>query len=285
MKPRWKETPWVLALTLCSSISLCAQSDDVWHPKRARGVCILGGSSVEGLNQWSISGQEYTRVLTGIIQSAEDISDTEKRLEILPGEVFVGDRSSLSATVKSACLPDNVPDPKAGDEWLFFVSPKPYVDEITHYIVTRGLQIPWESSSKPVSQAGEDIATLRRMDELTDHGILTGHVVRVGETLDNPTLLPNHKVIARNLETGSEYIALTDAKGRFEFELPLGHYEVSASTEPGQRETQQPFVENSVLLQYGLGGNAVVKQHDWTEINDFWLTANRKLAGKVTAAD
>jgi len=81
------------------------------------------------------------------------------------------------------------------------------------------------SPSKPVSQANDDIATLRRLGELTDRGILTGRVFRIGETVDNlnPTAVPNHKVIAKNLGTGTQYVAFTNSTGRFEFELPDGH--------------------------------------------------------------
>jgi hypothetical protein len=200
--------------------------------------------------------------------------------------VFVGDNSAVTATVKEACLPEDEPELKVGDKCLFYIRPKPYVDEITHHIGTRGFEVPWHSPSKPVSEANDDIATLRRMRELTDKGILTEHVFRIGETVDNlnPTAVPNYKVIAKNLRTGTEYIAFTNSKGRFEFELPHGRYEVRASTKQGLRDAG-PFAENAVLLKCGLGGNAVVRQRDWTDMFDFRLVVDGKLAGQVTTAD
>jgi len=38
------------------------------------------------------------------------------------------------------------------------------------------------------------------------------------------------------------------------------------------------------MLAYGLGGNAVVRRHDWTDIVDFRLVVDGKLAGQVTTA-
>lgn len=282
---RWR-VRWVSVLTFCLGISLCGQSRDVSYRKKASAGCGFVGSSLEGINQWSIGGQGYSRVLTGTVRSATNVSDTDKQLEIIPDEAFVGDKAVVTATVNEACLPNNKPEIKAGDQWLFYIRPKPYVIETTHRVATRGLEIPWYGPSKPVAEAEDDIATLRRMGELADDGILTGHVVRIGETFDNlnPRALPNHKVIAKNLDTGTEYTGFTNSKGRFEIELPHGHYEVSASTKRGLRDAN-PFVENAVMLAYGLGGNAVVRRHDWTDTVDFRLVVDGKLAGQVMTAE
>lgn len=221
-----------------------------------------------------------------MVRSAEDISDTERRLELVPDEVFIGDNSAVMATVNEACLPEEEPEINVGDKWLFFLSPRPYVDEGTHQIRTRGFEIQWHGPSKPVSEAEFEIVTLRRMVQLTHKGILTGNVVRIGETLNkkNPRPLPNHKVIAKNLKSGTEFIVSTDSKGHFTFEIPGGRYEVSASTRQGLRDAE-PFKENPLALAYGLGGNATVGPHSWTEINDFQLVVDGKLAGRVTMAD
>ena len=277
---------WILGLTFaCSALLVVAEARDIPHKQKTDGRCVSTGSALEGPNQWSIVGQQYTRVFTGIVRSAEHVSDSDKRLELVPDEVFVGDKSAVTATVMEACLPEDEPELKVGDKWLFYIRPKPYVDEITHHISTRGFEVPWYSPSRPVSESHDDIATLRRMGQLTDKGILTGHVVRIGETVDNlnPTAVPNHKVIAKNLSTGTECTAFTNSTGRFEFELPHGRYEVSASTKQGLRDAE-PFKENAVSLEHGLGGNAVVRQRDWTDI-DFRLVVDGKLAGQVTTAD
>jgi hypothetical protein len=287
MKLSWDEARWMFLLTFaCLAISPCVEARDLSPREKAVAQCRFAGSALEGFNQWSIVGQGYTRVFSGTVLSADDLSKTERRLELIPDEVFVGDKSALRATINHACLPDNEPELKAGDKWLFYIRPKPYVDEITHQIkVDGGLEIPWRSPSKPVSEAGNDIAILRRLGKLTDKGILAGNVVRIGDTIENlnPRAVPNHKVIAKNLDTLAEYTSFTDRKGRFEFELPHGHYEVSASTNPGLRDADQ-FTENAVALASGLAGNAVVRQHDWTAV-DFRLVVDGKLAGQVTTAD
>jgi hypothetical protein len=278
---------WIVALTFaCSAVLVGEDARDIPRRKKADTPCMFAGSSAEGFNQWSIHGQQYTRVFTGVVRTAEQVSDSEKQLELVPDEVFVGDKSEVTATIREGCLPEDLPDLNVGDKWIFYIRPKAYVNEITHRISSRGFEVPWFGRSKPVSEADDDIATLRRMGELTDKGILTGHVVRVGETVDNlnPRALPNHSVIAKNLRTGTEYTALTNSNGRFEFELPRGHYEVSAATKQGLRDAE-PFTENAVELEYGFGGNAVVRQRDWTDIADFRLVVDGKLAGQVTTAD
>ena len=287
VRPCWDRARWILVLTFaCSALLVGQEAGDIPHKQKTDARCERLGSAVDGPNQWSIRGQQYTRVFTGIVRSVEHVSDSDKRLELVPDEVFVGDKSAVTAAVMEACLPENEPELTVGDKWLFYIRPKPHVDEITHHISTRGFEVPWFGPSKPVSEANDDIATLRRMGELTDKGILTGHVVQVGETADNlnPRALPNYKVIAKNLSTSSEYIALTNSSGRFQFELPQGHYEVRASTKQGLRDTR-PFTENAVALAYGIGGNATVRKRDWTDIVDFWLVVDGKLAGQVTTAD
>jgi len=286
VRPCWDRARWLLVLTFaCSALLVGEEARDIPHEQKTDARCRFIGSALEGPNQWSIGGQQYTQVFTGTVRSAERVSESDKRLELVPDEAFVGDKSAVTATIREACLPEDEPELKVGDKWLFYIRPKPYAHEITHRVGARGFEVPWSSPSKPVSEANDDIATLRRMGELTDKGILTGRVFRIGETVDNlnPTAVPNHKVIAKHLGTGTEYIAFTNSTGRFEFELPHGHYEVSASTRQGLRDAA-PFTENGVASAYGLGGNAVVRQRDWTDV-DFRLVVDGKLSGQVTTTD
>ena len=46
----------------------------------------------------------YVRVFTGTVKSAVDVGDTDKQLELAPDEVFIGDKSEVTATVNQACL-------------------------------------------------------------------------------------------------------------------------------------------------------------------------------------
>lgn len=69
-------------------------------------------------------------MFVGTVRSAVKISETDKRLDLIPDEVFAGDSSELTASVNQACLPKNEPEIKAGDRWLFYVRPKSRPDEI-----------------------------------------------------------------------------------------------------------------------------------------------------------
>lgn len=64
----------------------------------------------------------YERVFVGTVQSVTEISDTDRRLDITPDEVFLGDsKGPASTTVNQACLTPNDPEIKAGDKWLFYL--------------------------------------------------------------------------------------------------------------------------------------------------------------------
>jgi hypothetical protein len=283
---KWRLLLFVFAVT-CLVPILDAETHDVSRGDNSGCYIPLGGSSPEGLNgsSWYCGTHGYTRVFTGTVQSVVDVSDTEKRLELIPDEVFIGDTSELTATVNQACLAENELDIKSGDEWLFYVRPKRYWDRETRVVNTDGLEVAWDSPSKPVSEAQDDIATLRHLAGLTDKGILAGNVVRIGATVDalNPTAVPNHRVVAASVQSGTEYTSFTNVSGHFELELPPGSYDVTASTEQGLREAE-PFMPNPIDLEFGFRGNAHVRPRDCTEMA-FRLLVDGKLAGRVTTAD
>jgi hypothetical protein len=208
-------------------------------------------------------------VFAGTVASVVAISKTENRLELIPEEVFLGDPTSkVTATSHQWCLPGNQSEIKSGDKWLFYLRSDPYSQ-------TADLELPYYSPSKPLSQAQDDIATLRHLARLTGHqSIIAGAVQRIGETDDkvNPTPVRDHKIIAKGMFR--EYIAFTNDHGHFEFELPPDTYDVTADTERGLREleTLEPrssrYIANGVCLR-----------------TDFTLLTDGKLAGRVTAAD
>ena len=68
--------------------------------------------------------RDYSRVFTGTVRAAVDVGDTDTRLELIPDEVFVGDRSELTVTVDESCRTKEEPEIKVGDRWLFYVRPK-----------------------------------------------------------------------------------------------------------------------------------------------------------------
>jgi hypothetical protein len=282
---KWRLLLFVLAVTRLAPI-LAAETPDV--PQGKKGGCHIRvtGPSLGPLNGPSsyCGTRGYTRVFTGTVQSVVDVSDTEKQLGLIPDEVFIGDTSDLTATVNQVCLAENEPDIKSGDKWLFYVRPKRYWDREAR-LNTDGLEVAWDSPSKPVSEAQDEVATLRHLAGLTDKGILAGSVVRIGPTVDalNPTAVPNHRVVATSVQSGNEYTSFTNVNGHFELELPPGSYDVTASTEQGLREAE-PFTPISSDLEYGFGGRADVTPRDCTGMA-FRLLVDGKLAGRVTTAD
>jgi hypothetical protein len=150
---KWRFLVFVLALasgvTFLSAVVVTGRQ---YHGKEVR--CIHGGSwyQVLALGVYS-RARGYERVFTGTVQSATDISDTDKRLEITPDEVLRGDAvGEVTATVNEACIPEDLPDIKAGDKWLFYLSHNMMLGE----------------PSKPVSQAEYDICLLRLHSDLDE---------------------------------------------------------------------------------------------------------------------
>ena len=283
---KWRLLLFVLAVT-CLVRILAAETREVSRGRRDRCQERISGPGSErlGAPSWSCGTQHYTRVFTGTVRSAVDVSETETRLELIPDEVFLGDMNELTATVNQACLPENEPAIKAGEKWLFYVRPRRYWDVETRLVNTDGLEIAWGSPSKPVSEAEDDIATLRHLAGLTDKGILTGNVVRIGATVDtlNPTAVPNHRVVATSVQSSTAYTAFTNVSGHFELELPPGSYDVTTSTKQGLREAE-PFVPNPIDLENGFRGNARVRPRGCTAMA-FRLLVDGKLGGRVTTAD
>ena len=135
--------------------------------------CVHGGAwiSQRNLGGYSRARLYEEQVFTGTVKSAVEISFTDKRLQILPDEIFLGDvAGEITATVNQACLPENLPEIKAGDKWLFFLRTKKYLhpDANPPYITTDGLMVDFESPAKPVSQAEYDICLLRLRSDLDE---------------------------------------------------------------------------------------------------------------------
>jgi hypothetical protein len=285
MLPRGPVVVFALAIS-CFVPFLSSETRAVSHARGAGCFERINGPGNERLNaqSWSCGTHGYTRVFTGTVKSAVNVSDTDKRLELIPEEVFLGDTSELTATVNQGCLTGNEPEIQAGDKWLFYVRPKTHFDNQTRQFVTEGLEIAWDSPSKPVSEAEDDIETLRHLAQLTDEGILAGSVVRIGPTVDtlNPTAVPNHKVIAKGVRSGTEYTAFTNVNGHFELELPPDAYDVTASTKQGLRDAD-PFIPSPVEVEYGFRGNAHVSPRGCTGMA-FRLLVDGKLAGRVTTS-
>jgi hypothetical protein len=266
---KWRLPVFVLAVTcLVPALSAVVVEVREYHSKQVR--CMHGGNYFNPVR--TCGTQFYARVFTGTVESAVDISDTEKRLVLIPNEVFLGDPASeVTATVNQACMPQELPEIQAGDQWLFYLRSDGFPGDNGS---ARKLTLPFDSPSKPLSEAEDDIATLRHLARLTEHqSIITGNVERIGETYDklNPTPVPNHKVVAKGLL--GAYVAFTNQNGHFELELPPDTYGVTADTEHGLRETEGIMPRHSTFIANGACLN----------INLTMLTDGR-LAGRVMTA-
>src|SRR5215470_2257263 len=165
-------------------------------------------------------------IFTGTVLSSIDISDTEKRLQVAPHEMFRGVPASelTVVTEQDDCLPDL----RVGEEWLFYLQR----DEKTHSLV-----LPFGSLSKPTAEGQEEISTLRRTIAMSDSGLIIGYVSRDDSDGDKSTTtepVASQKVTAIRESDGAQYSAISDSDGNYEFEpLPIGSYTLSANTRPG----------------------------------------------------
>ena len=268
---------------------LSAQTREPHLFDRKRVRCKMDRLSIgpRGGHQESCGTRGYTRVFTGTVRSVVDARDTDKRVELIPDEVFVGDKSELTATFNQACLLEKGPEIKPGDRWLFYLRPKPYWDPGTRDMTTAALEVPINSPSKPVTEAEDDIAILHRLAGLTDKGILTGRVVRVGPTYDDLrlTAIPNHRIVAKSWSSGIEFTAFSNLDGRFELELPAGSYDVTVASE-GMRDANSwtPKEIEPIAGLHALIGTANIGPGGCAGV-DFSLLADGKLAGRVTTRD
>jgi hypothetical protein len=267
---QWRLPAFALAVAcLVSSLSAEIRETRLYHGKKVQ--CIHGGNYLNPIQ--TCGTQFYARVFTGTVNSVVEISDTDKRLVLIPDEVFVGPASEVTATVNQACMPQNVPEIKSGDKWVFYLRSPGFSPNDT---TVRELSVPYDSPSKPLSQGHDDIAMLRHLERLTDKGILNGNVERIGETYDNlnPTPVANLKIVAKSVSDGAEYGAVTNRNGHFEFELPKGSYDVNVDTERGLREAE------GVIPR----GNPYVREKGCVN-TDFTLLTDGRLSGRVTTAD
>jgi hypothetical protein len=272
MKPLRKLRFCLFALAVIAvvpSLSAVVVEFREWHGKQIQ--CMHGGNS---LNPIQICGtQFYARVFTGTVKSAVDITDTDKLLVLIPDEIFLGGPfSEVTATVNQACLPQNRPEIEVGDKWLFYLRTKEYLhrDEKTPHLTSDGFELPFDSPSRSLSQAQDEIAMLRHLARLTDSGILRGNLTRT--VSKNPwkfAPVPNHKVLATRASDGAEYAALTDGDGHYEFELPPDSYRLTANSGRGLWAPE---------------GTINVWRHSCIGFN-FLLHTDGRISGTVTEAD
>jgi hypothetical protein len=211
---KWRAFLFALAVVfVVPSLSGVIVEFREWHGSQIQ--CIHGGAWATAPKPCGTLDFWYERVFTGTVRSVTEVSDTDRRLEIHPDEVFLGgSKGTVTATVNQACLTPNDPEIKAGDTWLFYI---------------RANEIPFDGPSKPLAQAQENVAQLRQLAHMTNSGILSGNVTRIeAGKMDR---VPNHKIVAKRISDGAEYSTVSDGDGEFVFKpVPAGIYEVTANT-------------------------------------------------------
>jgi hypothetical protein len=208
------------------------------------------------------TGDTYEAVFVGSVVSVTEITETERRLRLVPEEVFFGDTDGLLTvnTSQGACLGDF----QAGDKWLF------YLQRDTK---TKALLLSYGSPTRPISDAQKEIALLRRLVQMDDSGIILGQVTEPiwnDNKWERSIPVPNYKIVAKQQQSGHEYAAFTDNDGNYEFEpLPRGAYHLSTNTSEG------------LLVEEG---NTVISPRSCSQVG-FTLEPDGRISGRVIAAD
>ncbi len=162
-KRKWR--PGFVVLTVaCMVPSLSAVIVEIreYHGKQV--TCLHSG--LMGIAK-GCGTERFARVFTGAVRSSVEVGDTDKRLEIVPDEVFVGDSSDATAITNQACLHTDI---QAGEKWLFYLYRDPKSDVLV---------LGYDGPSKPMSDAEDDISTLRDLGHLKNTGILIGTIERL----------------------------------------------------------------------------------------------------------
>lgn len=158
----------------------------------------------------------YAYVFVGSISTITPATGDEKRIQVIPEEVFHGEPTSplTVLTSQAPCLPGLA----VGDRWLFFLRKEDGKPIALDY---------YGNDSLPVARAQEQIETLRRLKTIGDFGILRGNVMRGGDV--ERKAVPNARVVARRASDNMQFVTMTDKEGRYEFTpVPPGEYNLTA---------------------------------------------------------
>ena len=215
---------WAVAVLIVVPAGRCAASAQIVEGRQYKGhdvTCVHSG--IVRTNGLDCGTEGYVRVFTGTVKSAFDIGETDKLLQLIPDEVFLGDPASeVMAVTNQACLHHEI---VAGQRWLFYLH---------RNTKTNGLVLGYDSPSEPIADAQDDIARLRHLRTLGDSGLLVGTLTRI--VSKNPwkfSRVPNRKIVVRRASDGAELTSETDGNGHYELEVPPNSYSVSANSAEG----------------------------------------------------
>jgi hypothetical protein len=177
-------------------------------------TCMHTGLS-SNLNDCGAMSDSYSYAFVGSITAISPVAEDEKKLQIVPEEVFHG-RPATPLTVltsQAACLTKL----RVGDRWLFFLWEEKNKPIVLDY---------YGNDSLPVANAREQIETLRRLEKIGNFAILRGRVMR-GEPFEGK-VVPDVRVTAHRESDNLQFVTTTDAAGRYEFQpLPPGTYKLT----------------------------------------------------------
>jgi hypothetical protein len=205
----------VLALLLSCAGAASAQIIVDQENGHKTVLCLVDSLS-SSLKDCGLQSDWYTYTFVGSISAITSIANDEKKLQIVPEEVFYGKPPYplIVRTSQAACLPELA----VGDHWLFRLrkeNGKPIVLDLG-------------SDSSPVAGAQEQIETFRRLAALGDLGIVRGRVLRGSWFEDNAKPVPGARVVAYRESDNMPFVTTTGAGGRYEFQpLPPGKYKLT----------------------------------------------------------
>jgi hypothetical protein len=241
------------------SIMDAVASPPIIEDREYRGrkiMCVRSG--LMGFSRSCGASEGYAQVFVGTVLSVVETPNNEFEIELMPEEVFRGDRRiRVSAkTNQGRCLPEL----KIGDKWLFYLQN----DEKSGNVL-----LAFGGPSAPVKESEEELVTLRRVSAMVRGGILKGSVSRQKRDEQGTWYVPiaNHRIIAKRVPDGKEQTVSTDVKGRYEFSsLPAGEYELSANTTEGL---------------WASSGTVMISSQSCTDVG-FALRTDGRISGRVT---
>lgn len=211
----------VLSLSIVSSAS--AQDIEIREVKGKQVACVRIGPI--GLSHPCGTHGVYEDVFIGTIISASPAWGDELQLNLMPEEVFIGHPTAplTAETSQANCLPEIQP----GARWLIY---------LLRNNETNKLYLEW-APSKPVAEAEDDIALLRRLPQMTDSGLVTGDVTRAtweDAKWVRSVAVADHEIVARRVSDGAQYSTFTNSNGHYELgPLPAGSYRITPSSTLG----------------------------------------------------
>ena len=146
----------------------------------------------------------YAYVFVGSISSVTPVENYEKKIQLIPEEVFLGAPATPLTVFTSQA--DCFRELRVGDRWLFYLRRMEDKPVVLDY---------YGNDSLPIADAQDRIETLRRLKKIGNFAILRGQVLRGWPTAAK--VIENAHVTANRQSDHKQYMCITGADGRYEF--------------------------------------------------------------------